>query len=255
MLGEFFSLTLYWMCKSSVCFLCSSRSAFGFSQFFLFLCPCGRGCSSYACFWHTYACRSSKYRCPSCVVFLRPRAASPLALLAVVLWLFSLSSGVASSSATLWQFTAPRFVSGTFNAITRSAPLRDRWFAVGCWAPRRRSLPQRGPLFVRSGFSLSGLGILPRRDPLGPPTHSVVLDPCVSSAKSLFGPRRLLRCVVWCAPLRTAISCDRASCSDASLFSCKIYFSCTRASPSVFLFDLALCLVVSGHASTQTCAH
>ena len=45
--------------------------------------------------------------------------------------------------------------------------------------------------------------------------------------KSLLGPRRLLRCVVWCAPFRTAISCDRASCSGASLSS-SFYSSCGR---------------------------
>ena len=88
------------------------------------------------------------------------------------LWLSgpSLFFGVASSSATWWLFTALKFASDTSNATTRCAPLRDRWFAAGTRAPRRRSLPQCGPLFVRSGFSLSGLGIRPRCDQLMPPT-------------------------------------------------------------------------------------
>ena len=47
--------------------------------------------------------------------------------------------------------------SGTSNATTRSAPLRDRWFAVGTLASLCGSLQQRGPLSLRK-FSLSGLG-------------------------------------------------------------------------------------------------
>ena len=58
--------------------------------------------------------------------------------------------------------------SGTSNATTRSAPLRDRWFAVGTLASLCGSLQQRGPLSPRK-FSLSGLGALPRCG-LGPPT-------------------------------------------------------------------------------------
>ena len=58
--------------------------------------------------------------------------------------------------------------SGTSNATTRSAPLRDRWFAVGTLASLCGSLQQRGPLSLRK-FSLSGLGTLPRCG-LGPPT-------------------------------------------------------------------------------------
>ena len=58
--------------------------------------------------------------------------------------------------------------SGTSNATTRSAPLRDRWFAVGTLASLCGSLQQRGPLSLRK-FSLSCLGTLPRCG-LGPPT-------------------------------------------------------------------------------------
>ena len=49
-----------------------------------------------------------------------------------------------------------------------TAPLRDRWFAVGTLASLCGSLQQRGPLSLRK-FSLSGLGALPRCG-LGPPT-------------------------------------------------------------------------------------
>ena len=58
--------------------------------------------------------------------------------------------------------------SGTSNATTRSAPLRDRWFAVGTLASLCGSLQRRGPLSLRK-FSLSGLGTLPWCG-LGPPT-------------------------------------------------------------------------------------
>ena len=59
--------------------------------------------------------------------------------------------------------------SGTSNATTRSAPLRDRWFAVGTLASLCGSLQQRGPLSLRK-FSLSGLGTTLPRCGLGPPT-------------------------------------------------------------------------------------
>ena len=59
--------------------------------------------------------------------------------------------------------------SGTSNATTRSAPLRDRWFAVGTLASLCGSLQQRGPLSLRK-FSLSGLGATLPRCGLGPPT-------------------------------------------------------------------------------------
>ena len=82
---------------------------------------------------------------------------SPLALW---LWfcLCSLSSGVASSSTTLWEFTAPKFASCTSNVSTQLAPLRDHWFAVGARAPHHCSAQQRRLLFVRSGLTPSGLG-------------------------------------------------------------------------------------------------
>ena len=60
--------------------------------------------------------------------------------------------------------------SGTSNATTRSAPLRDRWFAVGTLASLCGSLQQRGPLSLRK-FSLSGLGAILPRCGLGPATE------------------------------------------------------------------------------------
>ena len=50
-----------------------------------------------------------------------------------------------------------------------TAPLRDRWFAVGTLASLCGSLQQRGPLSLRK-FSLSGLGAALPRCGLGPPT-------------------------------------------------------------------------------------
>ena len=141
-------------------------------------------------FWHTDACRSPEYRCPSCTVCLRPRAASPLALLAVVLWLFSL----------LRESPLPAPLCRCL--LLRSSPL----------APPTQQLGLRHFVIVGSRWvlGLHGAAVY----------HNVVRSLClvlgfchgnttelflitVSLAEvSLFGPRRLLRCVVWCAPLR-----------------------------------------------------
>ena len=47
----------------------------------------------------------------------------------------------------------PTFTSSTSNVITRFAPLRDHWFAVGARAPEHRSLQQRGLLFCLWGLT------------------------------------------------------------------------------------------------------
>ena len=76
------------------------------------------------------------------------------------------------------------------------APLRGCWFAVGVLAPREGRLQQRGLLFVRSGF-----------------TPSLCSTGCVHPHSEGFHrglDRRLL----------TAVSYDRASCSDASFLHC-----------------------------------
>ena len=115
---------------------------------------------------------------------------SPLALLVVVLSLFS----------------APPL---------SIAPLRDRGFAVGALAPRRRSLLQGGLLSWRIGISVRSLGRFS--------------DPCVSFSRcfsfTCLAEMSLSLCFVACFtasygaanPLRTVISCDRASCSDVFL--------------------------------------
>ena len=108
-----------------------------------------------------------KLALPLLVFFFFP----PLALLAVDLSLFS---DVASCERRVPRAPLCGSLrqcdrqSGTSNATTRSAPLRDRWFAVGTLASLCCSLQQRGPLSLRK-FSLSGLVALPRCG-LGPPT-------------------------------------------------------------------------------------
>ena len=211
----------------------------------------------------------------------------------------SLSSGVASSSTTLWLFTAPEFSSSTSDATTRFAPLRDHRFAVGARAPQHRSLQQRGLLFVRSGFTPSSLwdslslrfveGLqhhcvipLPRRDPLVRPTP---LSGHRSSCLSLYRLTSLTEifasCAARCARCYVSLSCHiqtllpftcaddsslSLSCLHAGVhtslkFAVQSFFldeascECLHSCSCFFFCDLASYLVVSGHASTQTCVH
>ena len=94
------------------------------------------------------------------------------------------------------------------------APHRDRWFAVGALARRRRTSLQRGLLSLRTGISVWSLGYFS--------------DPSVSFSRyfSFTCLAEMSLCFVACFTvsyaaansLRTAISCDRASCSDFSSF-------------------------------------
>ena len=193
------------------------------------------------------------------------------------------------------------------NATTQLAPLRDHWFAVGARFPQRRSLQQRGLLFVRSGFTPSGLGdSLPLRCVGGLRNHCVILwavstfsvrvfiaasghgvllwfvqhrwvviDPGVFLCGLTFLTEIFASCAARFASCYTSLSCHfhtplPFTCSDDSCLSC-LHVGATHGcefceissffwvEPSfnaftfatVFLFDLALCLVVSGHASTQ----
>ena len=130
------------------------------------------------------------------------------------------------------------------------APLRDCWFAVGALAPREGSLQQRNLLSVRNSCSFARY-------------FSFTCSAVMSVSLAI---RRLLRSVI-----RTAVSCDRASYSDAFFLAFhsgvptllkSAYASCEASellSPgnvalSLFDFDLASCFVVSGHHSTETCA-
>ena len=146
---------------------------------------------------------------------------SPLALLVVVLSLFSVCdlSHLCAARGLLQAACSSSITSGSRLAPPTPplsiAPLRDRWFAVGALAPRRRSLLQRGLLSWRTGISVRSLGCFS--------------DPCVSFSRcfsfTCLAEMSLSLCFVACFtasygaanPLRTVISCDRASCSDVFL--------------------------------------
>ena len=180
------SLTLYWMCRSSVCSMCSSRSAFGFSQVFLFFfCLC-------ACPPHLFFCLfCSPEIGPLSIVVHRPSSFfyfvlafgnlalpllffwSPLALGRGAFSVLCLNSLAAHRDLSHLSRTSPlasgavlqRHFVVVFDSVVRFwppptpllsiAPLRDCWFAVGALAPQESSLQQRGLLSVRIGFSFA----------------------------------------------------------------------------------------------------
>ena len=103
-----------------------------------------------------------------------------------------------------------KVASSTSNATTRLAPRRDHWFAVRNRVPQYRSLQQRGLLFMRSGFTPSGLGdSLPLRFVGGLQQHCVILW-----AVSTFFVRFSTRPHVTAWPVGS--SNDRLSCSSLS---------------------------------------
>ena len=143
-------------------------------------------------------CVSLAFGPPSTVVHFCRRFWSPLALLVVVLSLFSVCdlSHLCAARGLLQAACSSSITSGSRLAPPTPplsiAPLRDRWFAVGALAPRRHSLLQRGLLSWRTGISVRSLGCFS--------------DPCVSFSRcfsftclaemSLSLLRRLLHCVV-----------------------------------------------------------
>ena len=144
------------------------------------------------------------------------------------------------------------------------APLRDRWFAVGALAPRRRSLLQRrGLLSLRTGISVWSLGCF--SDPCVSFSRYVSFTCLAEMSLSASSPASLCRTgrphpfALWSAAIVRLV---------VTFFSRPGVFEVCCAKPlfwvgpsvsaftlaAVFLFDLASCLVVSGHTSTQTCA-
>ena len=129
--------------------------------------------------------RSSEYRRPSSIVFLRLRSAfgnlalpllffwSPLALGRGAFSVLCLNSLAAHRDLSHLSRTSPlasgavlqRHFVVVFDSVVRFwppptpllsiAPLRDCWFAVGALAPQESSLQQRGLLSVRIGFSFA----------------------------------------------------------------------------------------------------
>ena len=163
-----------WLCSChACCWLCSCHA-------------CCWLCSCHACCWlcSCHACCLFMGSVVQVTIVLRHRAVlDNLTLPLPVFFSITGSSGcdsvLSSSDVASCERRVPRAPlcgslrqcdrqSGTSNATTRSAPLRDRWFAVGTLASLCCSLQQRGPLSLRK-FSLSGLGALPRCG-LGPPT-------------------------------------------------------------------------------------
>ena len=119
--------------------------------------------------------RSSEYRRPSSIVFLRLRSAfGNLALLFLFFWSpLALGRLAAHRDLSHLSRTSPlasgavlqRHFVVVFDSVVRFwppptpllsiAPLRDCWFAVGALAPQESSLQQRGLLSVRIGFSFA----------------------------------------------------------------------------------------------------
>ena len=130
------------------------------------------------------------------------------------------------------------------------APLRDCWFAVGALAPRGSS-QQRGLLSVRIGFSFARYFFSTCSAEM---SVSLVIVSCfaVSFALRSAATARLILTAPFlhCTrALPTLLNSAYASCEASSerLLSGNV--------APLFDFDLASCLVVSGHDSTQTCAH
>ena len=98
------------------------------------------------------------------------------------------------------------------------------WFVQRCWA------------FINSHVSLYRLTSL-----------TEIFASCAERFARCYFPSRVLMTLVslvctWERP--TVVNSERSSCQASSEY---LYFC------SCLLFDLALCLVVTGHASTQTC--
>ena len=284
------SLTLCRVCRSSVvCFMFSSWSAFGRSSgSFLIvshLLACVRQ-SDYASFlllvttgavgWGSFS-----VLCPSS--FAAHRDLSHLCAARRLL-------RAARPPAALCGGLRLRGSRSPPTPLLSIAPLSDWWFAVGALAPLKGSLHQRGLLPVRIGFSFArnclsrcsrtvstliwGFSWRPRtRDN----------NNLISSTASLYRWYPTPLCglrhgvIRWFVRHRWLVIDHRVSLSsdfsDWSLcFSCHCHtllpFTYSDDSLSVLhagvltlffecllfsVFDLALCLVVSGHHSTQTC--
>ena len=105
-------------------------------------------------------------------------------------------------------------------------PLRDCWFAADALVPRIGSLHQRVLLTMRIGFSFARyfffacsaeLSVSLCTGCVHPHEVRVFIAASDSGQPSHTRYRRLLRCVGWCASIRTAVSCDRSSCAAVSL--------------------------------------
>ena len=128
----------------------------------------------------------------------------------------------------IMQFIAPKFAPSTSNATTQLAPRRDHWFAVSAWAPQHRSLQQRGLLYVRSGFTPSGLGdSLPLRFVGGLQHHCVILWAVSTLSVSIHRGLRSRRVFFWFVQHRWAFIDSRVSlCRLTSLT--EIFASCAE---------------------------
>ena len=146
----------------------------------------------------------------------------------------------------------------------------------------RRLMSNSFVVAARNSFSARQLGLLTPRRLFGM-LHGVVLHPRVSLFSASVTERTVCLCLSAPCADRNASSYMSLSCHFHTLlpFTCvdescvSFSLACTRAAFPTFLnfasssffcgsvfapaavsadFDLALCLVVSGHASTQTCA-
>ena len=192
--------------------------------------------------------------------------ALPLSLTSFHHWLFWLWFCFCSLSSPppalrCGKLTAPRFTSSTSNATTRFAPLR----VLGLLSTV--VLQQRGLLFVRSGFTPSGLGdSLPLRFVGGLQHHCVILchgvilwfvqhrcvviDPRVSLCRLTSLPEIFASCAARFA--RLSCRCHTLlpfTCADDSSLS----LSCTRAAiPTILHFAIRTVFLVRPSSSAFT---
>ena len=122
-------------------------------------------------------------------------------------------------------------------------------------------------LVRRQCGSLPQLGLLTPKKLSGMLCHCVVLDPCVSPFSASVAEESVSVSVLHVARRTMSLSCQfhtllPFTCAADSCFSlargrphdCELCGSVFTPAAVSAAFDLALCLVVNGHASTQTCA-